>query len=188
MLTSGFDRLPDSAKLVHTTALCLVGLNIILMMTPAALHRLSFGGEDSAEFLRLGSAFVIAGPVFLAAGISAEFYVVFLKSFSVAPLAISGAVCSIFGRCCVLVCVAARTSSSEAPNRISALARRPLKRQGQPRAEAYETARPKTLLENTTSRPVSGPAYLRRDRKHIIVRVCVGLGLIAWQSSRQSRN
>jgi hypothetical protein len=92
MLTSGFDRLPDSAKLFHTIALCLVGMNIILMMTPAALHRLSFGGEDSAEFLRLGSAFVIAGPVFLAAGISAEFYVVFMKSFSAAPLAISGSV------------------------------------------------------------------------------------------------
>ena len=92
MLTSGFDRLPNSAKLVHTIALCLVALNIILMMTPAALHRLSFGGDDFAEFLRLGSVFVIAGPVFLAGGISAEFYVVFLKSFSVAPLAISGAV------------------------------------------------------------------------------------------------
>lgn len=92
MLTSGFDRLPNSAKFVHTIALCLVGLNIILMMTPAALHRLSFGGDDSAEFLRLGSAFVIAGPAFLAAGISAEFYVVFLKSFNLAAIAVFGSV------------------------------------------------------------------------------------------------
>jgi low affinity Fe/Cu permease len=55
-------------------------MNVIIMMTPAALHRLSFGGEDSPRFFRLGSALVTAGPAFLAAGISAETYVVFLKA------------------------------------------------------------------------------------------------------------
>jgi hypothetical protein len=80
MLTSGFDRLPETAKVVHAVALCLVGMNVILMMTPAALHRLSFGGEDSPRFFRLGAALVTAGPAFLAAGVSAETYVVFLKA------------------------------------------------------------------------------------------------------------
>jgi hypothetical protein len=80
MLTAGFDGLPESAKVVHTIALCLIGMNVIVMMTPAALHRLSFGGEDSARFLRLGSGFVIAGPAFLASGIAAEIYVVFVKA------------------------------------------------------------------------------------------------------------
>jgi Family of unknown function (DUF6328) len=80
MLTSSFDHLPETAKVVHAIALCLVGMNVIIMMTPAALHRLSFGGEDSPRFFRLGSAFVTAGPAFLAAGISAEIYVVFLKA------------------------------------------------------------------------------------------------------------
>ena len=47
MLTSGFDRLPQSVKAVHALALCLVAINVILLMTPAALHRLSFNGEDS---------------------------------------------------------------------------------------------------------------------------------------------
>ncbi len=50
-------------------------------MTPAALHRLSFGGEDSVSFLRLGSAFVIAAPLFLAAGIALESYVVMQKVY-----------------------------------------------------------------------------------------------------------
>ena len=54
MLTSGFDRLPETAKIVHTVALCMVGMNVIVMMTPAALHRLSFDGEDSPRFVRLG--------------------------------------------------------------------------------------------------------------------------------------
>jgi hypothetical protein len=46
-------------------------------MTPAALHRLCFSGEDS--FLRAASALVVAAPLFLAAGLSAESYVVLGK-------------------------------------------------------------------------------------------------------------
>jgi hypothetical protein len=79
MLTSGFDRLPQSVKAVHALALCLVAINVILLMTPAALHRLSFNGEDSRTFLRMGSALVIVAPGFLAAGIAAETFVVLHK-------------------------------------------------------------------------------------------------------------
>jgi hypothetical protein len=79
MLTKGFDQLPHSSQLVHTAGLCLIALNVILLMTPAALHRLSFGGEDSQAFLRLGSRLVIAAPLFLAFGIAAELFVVFDK-------------------------------------------------------------------------------------------------------------
>jgi hypothetical protein len=71
--------LPYNAKLVHAAALGLIALNVILLMTPAALHRLTFGGEDSASFLRIGSAFVIAAPLFLAGGIALEAYVVMQK-------------------------------------------------------------------------------------------------------------
>ena len=81
MLTTGFERLPQNSKLVHAAALCLIASNVILLMTPAALHRLSFGGEDSASFLRMGSAFVIAAPLFLAGGIALESYVVMQKGY-----------------------------------------------------------------------------------------------------------
>src|SRR5882757_2783752 len=79
MLTAGFDALPQASKIVHAVALALVAMNIVLLMTPAALHRLSFGGADSENFLRAASALVIAAPLFLAAGISAESYVVLGK-------------------------------------------------------------------------------------------------------------
>jgi hypothetical protein len=82
MLTSGFDRLPQESKIVHLAALILVAANMVLLMMPAALHRLTFGGDDSARFLRIGSGIVIAAPIFLAAGISAESYVVFQKVIS----------------------------------------------------------------------------------------------------------
>jgi hypothetical protein len=88
MLTKGFDQLPHSSQLVHTAALCLVALNVIVLMTPAALHRLSFAGEDSETFLRLGSGLVIAAPMLLALGIAAELYVVFDKVLENSVLAL----------------------------------------------------------------------------------------------------
>jgi hypothetical protein len=79
MLTTGFDKLPPSSQLVHTAALCFTALNVIVLMAPAALHRLSFGGEDSEAFLQLGSALVITAPMLLALAVAAELYVVFDK-------------------------------------------------------------------------------------------------------------
>ena len=79
MMTQAFDELPQDAKIMHAAGLCCVTIAMILLMTPAALHRLSFAGSDSERFLRLGSAFVIAGPLPLALGIAADVYVVFLK-------------------------------------------------------------------------------------------------------------
>lgn len=92
MLTSGFDRLTQTAKVVHVVALCLIGMNVILMMTPAALHRLSFAGDESPRFLRMGSILVTIGPAFLAAGISAESYVVFLKALDNALIAMAASI------------------------------------------------------------------------------------------------
>jgi hypothetical protein len=79
MLTTGFDKLSPNSQLVHTAALCLTALNVIVLMAPAALHRLSFGGEDSEAFLQLGSVLVISAPMLLALAVAAELYVVFEK-------------------------------------------------------------------------------------------------------------
>jgi hypothetical protein len=94
MLTTGFDRLPHTAKIVHATALCLVAVNVILLMTPAALHRLSFDGEDSRTFLRMGSVLVITAPLFLAGGIAAETNVVMQKVFEGQGWAVTSGVAS----------------------------------------------------------------------------------------------
>ena len=48
-------------------------------MTPAALHRLAFQGEDDAQFLIIGSRLVIAAALPLALGISADILVVVFK-------------------------------------------------------------------------------------------------------------
>jgi Family of unknown function (DUF6328) len=79
MLTNAFEQLPADAQIIHTAGLCSVMVATIFLMTPAALHRESFGGNDTESFLRLGSGFVIAATLPLALGIAADVYVVFLK-------------------------------------------------------------------------------------------------------------
>jgi hypothetical protein len=48
---------------------------VVLLMAPAAFHRISYGGQNTEGFLALGSGFVIAGAVALAVGIPADLYV-----------------------------------------------------------------------------------------------------------------
>jgi hypothetical protein len=91
-LTRAFDALPPDAKIIHAAGLCCVTTATILLMTPAALHRLSFGGDDSEPFLRLGSGFVIAASLPLALGIAADVYVVFLKITQSAATTIAASV------------------------------------------------------------------------------------------------
>ncbi len=79
-LTRSFEQLPEQIKLLHAAALCCVGFVVILLMTPAALHRISFAGEDTAAFLRLGSAYVIAAPAFLAIAIAGDLFVASYKA------------------------------------------------------------------------------------------------------------
>lgn len=49
---------------------------MVLLITPAAYHRLAERGEDSEHFLRLASRLLLAAMVFLALGTAADFYVV----------------------------------------------------------------------------------------------------------------
>jgi hypothetical protein len=49
-------------------------------MAPAALHRLSFRGEDSPAFVAIGSVFVVAAPAPLALGIALDTYVASRRS------------------------------------------------------------------------------------------------------------
>jgi hypothetical protein len=86
-LTRAFEQLPEQIKLLHVTALCCVGLAVILLMTPAALHRISYAGEDTPGFFRLGSGFVIAAPAVLALGIAADLFVAAYKASDSTALA-----------------------------------------------------------------------------------------------------
>jgi hypothetical protein len=80
MFTRTFGDLTPPAQATHVAALCCVAIAVVLLMTPAALHRIAFRGEDTPAFLTLGSGFVIAAPMALAFGIAADMYVAIAKA------------------------------------------------------------------------------------------------------------
>ncbi len=82
VLSQSFEKLPPAVKSIHGAALLLVGVSIVLLMAPAAYHRLVYAGEDSEGFLRIGSLFVTWSTVPLALGLAADVYVVCTKIFA----------------------------------------------------------------------------------------------------------
>ena len=95
VLTKAFNELPDAFKYIHCIALSTVTLSIILLMTPAALHRIGFRGEDDPTFFKIGSRFVVAGSAPLAIGIAADVAVVFFKAVGNEGVAILSGVASL---------------------------------------------------------------------------------------------
>jgi hypothetical protein len=75
MLTPAFGELQTEAKLVHAASLFCVVLTIILLMAPAAIHRISFAGEDTPRILRFGSGLVTAALLPLSLGLAGDIYI-----------------------------------------------------------------------------------------------------------------
>jgi hypothetical protein len=78
-LMEAFEKLPSSSKYVHLVSLALVALSIILLMTPAAYHRIVERGEETEHFHRFASRMLIAAMVPLALGVCGDFFVVVRK-------------------------------------------------------------------------------------------------------------
>jgi hypothetical protein len=80
-LTRSFHELPLAYQYLHAAGLCAVALAVTLLMTPAAIHRIAFQGEDDSGFFRVGSTLVVTASCPLAIGIAADVAVVFFKVF-----------------------------------------------------------------------------------------------------------
>src|SRR3954462_12886719 len=85
LLTQAFAQLPQLSKAMHVAALLLSAVAMILLMAPAAFHRISYEGESTEGFHSLGSALILAAAVPLALGIVCEMYVAAAKALE-APL------------------------------------------------------------------------------------------------------
>lgn len=85
VFAESFSHLPQEVRTIHCLALLANAVAMTLLMTPAALHRIAFGGEDDPRFLRLGSGFVIVAPAFLAAGLAADATVALRAIDGIAP-------------------------------------------------------------------------------------------------------
>jgi len=98
MLLEGFDKLPRALKWVHFASLSCIAVAIVLLITPAAWHRIVEGGEENERMHKLASAMVVAALVPLALGLTGDFLIVSYKVTSSPPLAagLAGALLVIF--------------------------------------------------------------------------------------------
>jgi uncharacterized protein DUF6328 len=99
-LMKSFETLPVTARVVHFAALAMVAMTVVLLITPAAIHRIAFEGADDPRFLRIASRFVTAALIPLAFGVASELYVAGVRllpdSQAVAWTA-AGAACLLIG-------------------------------------------------------------------------------------------
>lgn len=79
VLTKSFAELSAREQIIHGVAFALVSLATALLMAPAARHRLIYDGRESEDFHRSGNRYLLAATVALAAGITADVWVVALK-------------------------------------------------------------------------------------------------------------
>jgi hypothetical protein len=95
VFTRAFQELETVSKAAHAIALCSVACSILLLMAPASLHRISFAGQDSRQFMRIASRFVIAAPLPLAIAIALDTYVAAGRAFGSQTIAAGLAVLAI---------------------------------------------------------------------------------------------
>jgi hypothetical protein len=98
-ITRSFGNLPMSSQIVHAASLGCIALAAILLMAPAAYHRIVFAGQNAEEMHRVGSIFICAATVPLALGMAGDVYVV------IAKIAASATVGAIAGGAALLLLV-----------------------------------------------------------------------------------
>jgi Family of unknown function (DUF6328) len=79
ILLESFEQLPSSSQAVHLASLGLIALSTILLMAPAAYHRLVEQGEATERFHAMASRMVLAAMVPLALGLVGDCFVVVRK-------------------------------------------------------------------------------------------------------------
>jgi hypothetical protein len=72
VISQAFEKLPASSKLVHAVSLGCVTVAVILLMAPAAYHRIVFSGQDAEEVHAVGSWFVTCATIPLAFGLASS--------------------------------------------------------------------------------------------------------------------
>ena len=91
VLVESFDALPASSKFVHLASLACVALSILLLMTPAAYHRIVEQGEETEHFHKVASRLLLAATMPLALGLTGDCFVVVRKVLNSIPAALVAA-------------------------------------------------------------------------------------------------
>jgi hypothetical protein len=91
MFMDGFEKLPNSSKYIHMASLVLMAATMILVMTPAAYHRVAERGEDTDRFHRVASNFLLAVMITLPLGLCGDVFIVFRKVTGSIPGSVTAA-------------------------------------------------------------------------------------------------
>ena len=92
MFMDGFDKLPNSSKYLHLLSMVLLTFTMILLMSPAAYHRIAERGEDTPRLHRVASVMLVAAMVTLPLGICGDVYIVFFKVTSSVAISLGTAI------------------------------------------------------------------------------------------------
>jgi hypothetical protein len=75
VFSDGFQRLPASSRTVHLLCLVLLALAMVMLLAPAAYHRLAANGDATEDAERFGARMVLGSLVPLALGMVGDFYI-----------------------------------------------------------------------------------------------------------------
>jgi hypothetical protein len=78
-LMHAFAAMPTEVRALHFVSLCAVTLSIALLLAPAAIHRIAFGGYDTEKLHNVGSRLIGIAMAPLAIGIAADSVVAVYK-------------------------------------------------------------------------------------------------------------
>jgi hypothetical protein len=76
VFVQGFEQLPRSWQLIHFGSLMATTIATVLLIAPAAYHRIHEAGDDTEHFHRMASRLMLAALVFLAPGMAGDLFVV----------------------------------------------------------------------------------------------------------------
>ncbi len=94
-LMPAFQQLPPSLKALHVVALGLVALATIVLMSPAAFHRIAEKGEDSERVPRFTTWMILTALPLLVFGIALDLRVVIVKAIGEGALSVAVPVATI---------------------------------------------------------------------------------------------
>src|SRR6202049_1608730 len=99
ILQQGFRELPQWLKWIHLASLSLIAVSTILLLTPAAYHRIVEHGEETEGFYQVASLLVLYALPPLAAGICGDFFLVVYKMTNQRGISLiaAGLMLSLFG-------------------------------------------------------------------------------------------
>jgi len=76
VFVQGFEQLPRTWQLIHFASLLATTIATVLLIAPAAYHRIHEAGDDTERFHRVASRLMLAALVFLSPGMAGDLFLV----------------------------------------------------------------------------------------------------------------